>query len=231
MKKAPCILAIETSTDVCSVALTYDEEIAWRHEIRPRDHVQIVLVLIDALFLDAGLSLSDCNAIAFGRGPGSFTGLRIAASLAQGLAFGKNLPVVSVSSLQVLAQTAFNANRDIAKENPIILVVNDARMQEVYWGVYQINEAGLACELQPDTLSSVSGIVTDYPIDYVTGSAWFSNTLEGLPRYPAKQHWVMEYPNAVALLELARQQYVNGGVIPAAVALPLYLRDNVTHQK
>nr|VFJ96912.1 MAG: tRNA threonylcarbamoyl adenosine modification protein YeaZ [Candidatus Kentron sp. H]VFJ97120.1 MAG: tRNA threonylcarbamoyl adenosine modification protein YeaZ [Candidatus Kentron sp. H]VFK02851.1 MAG: tRNA threonylcarbamoyl adenosine modification protein YeaZ [Candidatus Kentron sp. H] len=130
------ILAIDTATDACSVALHLDGEYWGRHELAPRQHAEILLPRIRELLSEAGLSLNHLDALAFGRGPGAFTGVRIATSVAQGLAFGADLPVVPISSLHALAQGAW---RERGERN--LLAALDARMGEVYWGAYRVAAA------------------------------------------------------------------------------------------
>ncbi|NNJ83882.1 MAG: tRNA (adenosine(37)-N6)-threonylcarbamoyltransferase complex dimerization subunit type 1 TsaB, partial [Gammaproteobacteria bacterium] len=128
------ILAIDTATDACSVSLHMDGQYRDSHEIAPRKHAEILLPRIEALLSAAALSPRDLDALAFGRGPGAFTGVRIATGVIQGLAFGADLPVVPISSLHALAQGAW---RERGEKN--ILAAFDARMGEVYWGAYQLD--------------------------------------------------------------------------------------------
>ncbi|UCE90616.1 MAG: tRNA (adenosine(37)-N6)-threonylcarbamoyltransferase complex dimerization subunit type 1 TsaB, partial [Pseudomonadota bacterium] len=126
------LLAIETATEACSVALAVDGDVRDRFEIAPRGHAGLVLPMAKALLAEAGLGLRELDALVFGRGPGAFTGLRIAAGVVQGLAYGAELPVVPVSSLATLAQgvSAQTGASDV-------LAVFDARMGEVYWGAFR----------------------------------------------------------------------------------------------
>jgi len=128
------LLAIETATDACSAALSIDGELRERFEIAPRAHTERILPMIDELMAEAGMTISQVDAMAFGCGPGAFTGVRIAVGVTQGIAFAADLPVVPVSTLAALAQGA-GGDR--------VLAALDARMDEVYWGAYQRNVAGL----------------------------------------------------------------------------------------
>ncbi len=127
------LLALDTSTEACSAALFIDGEIRQRFEITPKAHTKLLLPMIESLLAEAELKLSQLDALAFGCGPGSFTGLRIATGVVQGLAFGADLPVVPVSTLAALAQ---NRLPELA------FVATDAHIGEIFWGVYQRNADG-----------------------------------------------------------------------------------------
>ena len=126
------ILAIETATDACSCALERSGTITARHVVEPRKHTELLLPMVDEVLADAGAELGALDAIAFGRGPGSFTGLRIACAVAQGLGFGADCPLVAISTLQVVA-VGMHRSRGAAR----VLVAFDARMGEVYWGGFE----------------------------------------------------------------------------------------------
>ncbi len=126
------LLAIDTSTDACSAALWLNGEVRQRYQVAPREHGQLILPMIESLLAEAGLALTQLDTLAFGRGPGGFTGVRIANSVIQGLAFGADLPVVPISSLAALAQGAYTE-----MGTPQILAAIDARIGEVYWGAYR----------------------------------------------------------------------------------------------
>ena len=133
------ILALETSGSCCSAALLIGDRLEQRCETAPRRHADLILKMLDALLEDAGLTLTELDAIAYGRGPGSFTGVRIAAAVAQGVAFGADRPVIGVSTLAATARASFRqtGHRKIA-------CALDARMGEVYWGCYRIEDNGEA---------------------------------------------------------------------------------------
>ena len=128
------ILSIDTATEACSVALLVDGDCREIYELIPRQHTERVLPMVDELLKLADLPLSQIDAIAFNCGPGSFTGVRVGTSVAQGLAFSHDLPVVPVSSLAALAQNAFRIE---GKER--VLSTIDARMNEMYWGCYVLD--------------------------------------------------------------------------------------------
>src|SRR5215831_4430849 len=131
------LLAIETATESCSAALLIGDAVIERCEIAPRRHAELILPMIESLLGEAGVTRRQIDGIAVGRGPGAFTGVRLAISVAQGLALGLDIPVVPVSSLAALAQDA------PAKQSGSILAVIDARMGEVYSGTFQRAPKGL----------------------------------------------------------------------------------------
>ncbi|MDM8563559.1 tRNA (adenosine(37)-N6)-threonylcarbamoyltransferase complex dimerization subunit type 1 TsaB, partial [Candidatus Marithioploca araucensis] len=136
------LLAFDASSPACSCALYLDGEITERYEIAPRQHAALILPMADELLTEAGLKPIELEGIAFGRGPGSFTGLRIASGVAQGIAFAADIPVAPISSLATLAQAAYIENG--AQK---VLAAIDARMSEVYWGMYVIDKQGIMrCE-------------------------------------------------------------------------------------
>ncbi|OZB42500.1 MAG: tRNA (adenosine(37)-N6)-threonylcarbamoyltransferase complex dimerization subunit type 1 TsaB, partial [Alishewanella sp. 34-51-39] len=138
-------LALDTSTEACSVALALDGQILALDEVCPQQHSKRILPMIQQLLADAGVSLNQLDGIIFGRGPGSFTGVRIGVSVAQGLAFGADLPVFGVSTLAAMAQAA--AVQQNATE---VIAAIDARMAEVYIAAFTLGEAGLMQAITPE---------------------------------------------------------------------------------
>lgn len=215
------LLAIETATEACSVALYQDGEVQERFEIAPRRHAALVLPWVEALLADAGITPAQLDAIAFGRGPGSFTGLRIAAGVTQGLAFAVDIPVVPVSTLAALA---FGAH--VASGQANILAALDARMKEVYWGAYrfsnsgQVTLAGEECVCAPDAVPLPAGV------EWLgAGSGWqsYGDILSARCGVPGAD-WL---PHAGDMARLAAGLYQTGKAIPPEQATPVYLRDNV----
>jgi tRNA threonylcarbamoyladenosine biosynthesis protein TsaB len=213
------LLALDTSTDACSAALALDGEVIERFEIEPR-HGERILVMVDQLLKQANIPLGRLDAIAFGRGPGSFTSLRIGAGVVQGLAFGADLPVVPVSSLAALAQ-GVDASRVIA--------AFDARMQQVYYGVY-FKESGLAVP------GDVEGVFDPANAPIPQGDGWIGagsgwDAYHGILRVHAGARldsWIPNRrPHARDVATLAVAEFRAGKAVDAEHATPVYIRDDV----
>lgn len=216
------LLAIETSTEACSVALYHAGATIVRSELAPRRHAELVLPMADALLAEAGLRRRQLDAIAVGRGPGAFTGVRLAVSLAQGMALGLDLPVVPVSSLAALA---FDAPDDGAA----ILAVIDARMGEVYAAGYRRESATSLRQILDECVCSPEALQLPQAEAWnVIGSGWktYSDVLRPVV---APLHWCdgERYPQARAVAILAATEFDAGRALPPEQALPLYLRDKV----
>ena len=218
------LLAIETATEACSAALFVNGEASERYEVIPRGHGDLLLPMIDELMAAAELHPQQLDGIAFGRGPGAFTGLRIAASVTQGIAFGADLPVVPVSTLATLAQGAF---RTSGRES--LLTAIDARMGEVYWGAFHIVETqarlvGEECVAAPTEVSCLDG--HDW---YGCGTGWASYENALNQRYAGTLQGVVDHhlPHARDVATLALPRLAAGDVISAEQAIPVYLRDRV----
>lgn len=226
------ILAIETATEACSAALitnNSDETIISRFQLAPREHTKLILPMMDEVLQEANIELNDIDAIAFSRGPGAFTGLRIAAGVAQGAALSVNKQVIPVSTLAALALQAVSQNIKVK----IIIVALDARMGEVYWGVYRVQTGNVVLvgeekvsnpEVMLETMLSYSnkGVL-------VTGIGWdaydeilFSKELPSTVCFIANQ-----YPHASSVARLALTMWkVNKAVLPEN-AQPVYIRNKV----
>ncbi len=222
------ILALDTSSNACSVALLNDNAVSARHEVVPLRHAQYILsYLEDILTCD----LPSLNALAWGCGPGSFTGLRIAASVIQALGFAHQLPVINVSSLAALAQTAYQE-----QGWKRLLVAVDARMNEIYWGAYQVNAEGYVEALLPEGLSSADELsaMMEERLDFsegwqAVGNAWtvYRDGLKKQLKNNILQVDSEVLPKAMAVALLGKQQYQKGQAQHSFDALPRYLRDNV----
>jgi tRNA threonylcarbamoyladenosine biosynthesis protein TsaB len=217
------VLALDTATESCSTALLIDGAILERELECVRGHAEHILGMIDALLREAGIALGSLDAIAFGRGPGSFTGVRLAASVTQGLAFGAGTGIVAVSDLQALAARGFA----LAPQLERVLVCNDARMNEVYYAGYaRRGEHPVA--LGPErvgTAAALAGIGPD-AAGIGRGFAVYPGLAERLGvRVPSG--WERLLPHARQIAQLAVAEVRAGRVLDAAEALPSYVRDTV----
>ena len=223
------ILAVDTATEACSAALLVGDKLFSRWEEAPRDHTRKILPMVQAVLEDAGISLSDLDAIAFGRGPGSFTGVRIGISVAQGLAFGAGVPLIGISTLAAMAQGAYRL--DGAQQ---VLTAIDARMNEVYFGRYELIDGrmqlvGDEVVSEPAALVDVRGKLAG-PVTCVgTGFETYGETLSGLADELAVSQ--VRFPAAEDMLPLARTAWLAGEAVPVEQATPVYLRDKVTWKK
>ncbi|MGI4848122.1 MAG: tRNA (adenosine(37)-N6)-threonylcarbamoyltransferase complex dimerization subunit type 1 TsaB [Janthinobacterium lividum] len=214
------ILAIETSTELASVALLRGDQVISRVSADVATHSQAVLPLVQQLLADAGLTLKQCDALAFGAGPGSFTGVRTACGIIQGLAYGAGLPVIPVGTLMAMALACHEAQGG----NDVVALL-DARMEEVYWAQYHFN--GDWQVLMPPTLSKAGEVA---PLPVRTSLAACGN---GLPllvddgRLVAARCYPDIMPHAVQIARLALLAYGRGELLEARNAQPVYLRNRV----
>lgn len=217
------LLAIETSTECCSVALSCGEEIVTRSEVAPRRHAELLLPMCEAVLAEAGLSRRQLDAIAAGRGPGAFTGVRLAISAAQGIALALDLPVIPVSSLAALAE-------DVPLHEGAILAVIDARMGEIYAGTFRRAADGLVEPIGLETVGSAEQLVLPGESSWqVIGTGWETYREILLRRLRSPPVWAdgHRFPQATAVLRLAvRDLALKRGLAPE-LALPVYLRDKV----
>jgi len=222
------LLAIDTATEACSAALLQDDDIYERYQLAPREHNRLILPMINALLDEAGVEVGDLDAIAFGCGPGSFTGVRIAAGVTQGIAFGLELPVVPISTLAALSLDAMETTGiDVA------YACIDARMNEVYWGIYERDcrgEISLVGEESVTAAATVNGLAGRAAVG--TGSGWMTYS-DVLPhRVGAYLSSVLpdRFPRAGSIARLGALTLLRGHGIPAEQAQPVYLRDNVARK-
>ena len=220
------ILAIDTATEACSVALLVNGRCQEIFEVIPRQHTERVLPMVDELLKKANLSLSQLDALAFNCGPGSFTGVRVATSVTQGLAFSHDLPVIPVSSLAALAQLAFRIEN---KEK--VLSAIDARMNEMYWGCYQL-DAGIMQLVGKEKVSPANKVEKEGEW-HCQGSGWdtFHIELEQSKQVNITSFSLACYPHARDIAVLAADLYQQEKMIPAEDAKPVYIRDEVTWKK
>lgn len=224
------ILALDTSTENCSAAVMIDGEVIFRSEVAPRGHTTKILPMVDEVLTEAGIKLRHLDALAFGRGPGSFTGVRIGIGIAQGLAFGAQLPMLGISTLQAMAQGAYRTTGATH-----VTAAIDARMSEVYWGRFTRNEHGIwlendaECVIPPQVLVEQSQ--ADDHIWTQVGTGWeaYADEFNQL----ALQRTVSDvlYPQAQDIAVLAQHEWALGNQVPAEEASPIYLRDKVAWKK
>jgi tRNA threonylcarbamoyladenosine biosynthesis protein TsaB len=217
------VLALDTSTEACSAALLWsDGQLSQRFTLTERSHADLILPMIDALLAEAGCRLTDLDGLAFGRGPGGFTGLRIAAGVVQGLAFGAGLPVAPVSSLAAVAYQA--------QPGQGVLVCNDARMNEVYWGCYRFDPAlsAVPVALSDERVGPAEGVAPPGDVRAAAGNALgrFPGLRERLAAAGLQFHEGL-YPTAAAVARIGDEVLRLGHGIRAAEAQPVYVRDNV----
>lgn len=219
-------LAIETATEACSAALYIDGTTTSRYEFAPQRHAELILPMIDALLSDAKLKLNALDALSFGRGPGSFTGVRIATGIIQGLAFALDLPVIPVSTLAVLAQGK-------AAHDEFLLSAIDARMGEIYWCLYQTGKDSLVTPLSNESITAPELVSVPEDIKwYCAGSGWgsYSEILLKSTDGNITGGDGEAFPHAKDIVPLALKAYDSGQAFPAEEALPVYLRNQVTDQ-
>ena len=226
------ILALDTATENCSAALLSDGRLVSRERQLPRGHAAHILPMIEEVLGESGVALAALTAIAFGRGPGAFTGVRLAASIAQGLAYAAGLKVVAVSDLRAVAQRLLGLSAAARR----VVVLNDARMHEVYWGCFERAEDDLAAPVGEEHLGS--------PESVRLPDAWIRHGAEigvwaagnGLAAYPELKLGFAGaladlredlLPCAADIARLAVPEVLSGRLLPPEEALPVYLRDDV----
>lgn len=215
------ILALDAVTEACSAALWIDGEIQQRYAVVPREHTRLILPMVDELLHAADLKLTDLDLIAFDRGPGSFTGIRVTMSVLQGLAFAARLPVLGVSSLAALAQSAYRVHG--ARQ---VLGLIDARMNELYWGVYHLQ--GERMQLQDgEGVAPLAALPACENCQLIgSGVSAYADALcqAGYRRFIEDER--LRYPRAEYLVELAAASADQAVAVEEAE--PVYLRNKVT---
>ena len=221
------LLALDSATEACSAALLRDDVVTEQFEIIGRGHAERLLPMADALLREAGIGISDVDAIAFGRGPGSFTGLRIAAGIAQGLAAGARLPVVPVSNLAAIA-AAGARNTGVTR----ILACLDARMGEVYWAAYEMRDS-VPVAVTDERLSKPDAVTLPHPGEWNGaghGFGAYPALAERLGLRPAGIDATL-LPRASDIARLGAIELAAGRTVAAPRALPVYLRNDVVHRR
>lgn len=205
------ILAFDTATNALTIALQVGDTQFSHHVIAPRMHASLLLPTIQDLLNQAKIALSDLHVIAFGVGPGSFMGVRLATGIAQGLAFGLQIPLIPISTLQIIAQAAHE------KTGATKIVSGwDARLHEIYWGKYACDAQGIMQSQQEDALCTLEKIDKDSfaALGFTFAGNVFSDDT---------------YPSAVAMLTIANQKYLNHEIVSSENAHPHYVRHHVVH--
>ena len=239
------ILGIDTSSNACSAALLDGSQQNFscieRFEIAPRRHTQLILPMIDSILDEAGLDIKQVDVLAFGRGPGAFTGVRIATGVIQAISYGADLPVAQISSLAAIAQGFYRVGQhyDINK----LLIANDARMDEIYFAAYELKDSfmiltGNEQVMKPEQLLSTlrqQSIQLDKNW-YTIGSGW-SVYAEQMAAIAAQCGQLINkdvqltdecvYPHARDIAYLAFHEAANKTLVTAEQVSPVYLRDNV----
>ena len=220
------LLAVDTATEACSAAILVDSEIKQKFEIAPRKHAELILKMVDELICDAGISLKQLDALAFGRGPGSFTGIRIAAGITQGLGYAANIPVIPISNLAALAQSAADKHKNIFS-------AIDARMNEIYWCKYNTLADGTVTPTCDEAVSlpEQTTVTSDDSIDYFgVGSGWktYGDLLTTTLNHKITGINPEALPQSKDILTLAKRDFERGNYVDVDKALPVYLRNKVT---
>ena len=232
MSKALNVLCVDTSTEACSVAVlcsTDKEQVIRDHfMLAPREHTQKILPTVEEVLQQSGLALSEIDVVAYGRGPGSFTGVRIGISIAQGLAYGIDKPMVGVSTLQAMAQQAYKANQITD-----VYAAIDARMGEVYFGHYRLENNLMALVGEEVVIKPADLLALDLKVEEnsaLVGTGWAA--------YPELNEYFkdavkldIEFPSSKYMLDQVVNCVENGEAVAAELATPVYLRDKVTWKK
>ena len=226
------LLALDTSTEACSVALFHHGEKTHINELAQRTHTKRILPMIDEILANSGLRLNQVDALAFGRGPGSFTGVRVGAGIAQGLAFGADLPVIPISNLTAMSQAAFELHQ---AENVVAAI--DARMNEVYFSQLMrekvrsdIGEFFQWREIITEQVCSPEQAIKQLRDDnaFRVGTGWAAYSQFTEKNLTSSD---IALPNTLYMLELARVEYLQKRTISALEIEPIYLRNEVTWKK
>lgn len=229
------ILAIETATDACSAALLIDNEVIVEFEQAPRQHTKLILPMIDKVLTTANTRLTELDAIAFGCGPGAFTGLRIAAGVTQGLALAADLPVIPISTLAALAQQTYQTH-----QHTHILTALDARINEVYWGCYVVENEQVVLQGKEQVVLPQAVHVNASSLEHAqnkqwvgVGSGWsvYADVLQQTLACELADELAFidadSVPSAEFIARLAVDEFNAGRYLAAEEAQPVYLRDKV----
>ncbi|ACA86389.1 tRNA (adenosine(37)-N6)-threonylcarbamoyltransferase complex dimerization subunit type 1 TsaB [Shewanella woodyi] len=222
------ILSLDTCTESCSAALSVKGKVFSELAIVPREHSQRILPMVDSVLSQAKVQLADVDLIAYGRGPGSFTGIRICTSMTQGLALGQDIPVIGLSALQTMAQAVFDSQSAMQ-----VITAIDARMGEIYWGQFVFDNGlvklvGAETVIAPDLVTLE--LNTELPIVACgTGFETYPQLLELTGSITLAKE--VTFPDAKSMLSLAKQGYTQGLATSVDYLAPVYVRDTVTWKK
>ncbi len=232
------ILALETSTHACSAALLEGTADSYscieRFELAPRNHTQLILPMIDSVLEEAGYGIHDMNVLAYGRGPGAFTGVRVATGVVQAISYGADLPVAQISSLAALAQGVQRQSDSARTSYPHILVANDARMGEMYFAAYELKGGFMSLHTSEQVIKpeALLQLLQNNSFDehwIAIGNGW-QEYREGLTDFIDKYKQVnkdFQFPHAQDIAYLAFKEYQSDHLVSAGQVRPVYLRDNV----
>ena len=220
------ILALDTSTEACSAALLIDNRIDVRFEIALQQHSRLILPMCEDLLHNANITVKDLSAIAFAQGPGSFTGLRIAAGVTQGIAFGADLPVIGISTLEALAYEAL-----LKHPKSTVISAIDARMREVYWAEYSLNNSNSIMVTNNEQVGKPDTVFSTKKSEIIAiGSGWKVYEKELSPFIQEKNIsfiYSESLPSAEQVVQLAVKKWLHKDLLSADQALPVYLRNDV----
>ena len=218
------ILAVDTATEACSAALLSRGKVYQRFAVAPRQHHSLIFDMCGAVLDEANVNIAELDGLVYGRGPGSFTGVRIVASMIQGLAYVHDLPVVAISNLQTVALQALEQSQETQ-----VLVAMDARMQEIYYGYYQ-KEGDLVSALADDGIVAADKLIVPDTFNGIgAGTAWplYQQSLKKVLAKRLKKWYAPILPTAAAMLRLAMPRFATNDTLLATDVLPVYLRHPV----
>jgi tRNA threonylcarbamoyladenosine biosynthesis protein TsaB len=226
------ILCVDTSTEACSVAVLKQEGnervIFDSFMFAPREHTTKILPTVESVLAEAEISVRDLDIVAYGRGPGSFTGVRIGISIAQGLAFGIEKPMVGVSTLQAMAQQAYKKN-----QVSDVYAAIDARMGEVYFAHYQLVGELMTLVEEEMVIKPVDLLALEFTVvenSGLVGSGWKAYP-ELLDYFNSNKLFDIEFPSSKYMLDQVCYDLAQGATVQPELATPVYLRDKVTWKK
>lgn len=218
------ILAIDATTEACSVALYCDGNVDQIFELAPRRHTELILPMVQTILANSGTSMNQLDAIAVDQGPGSFTGVRITAGVAQGLAFAVEKPLIPISSL---AAMAYAAHQELGTSS--ILATIDARMSEIYWGLYScsVDSVKLQGEEKVDNIAQIVNRVEHECVAVGTGIQTYLSDIETMPYIQVDLRESLLYPKAESIAMLASRTTESTDWITPEKIEPVYLRNNI----